>query len=97
MYVGRKFQDHMMHHILKLADERGLTFQFHTGLQECNGNFIYNFVDGVYGHQLLARQNVAKALAAKVEEGVFDIDRAQEIATWLFVDNPTRLFCLKGE
>jgi len=35
-------QDHLMHHLLKLADERGLTFQIHTGLQEGNGNVIYD-------------------------------------------------------
>lgn len=174
-YLGKKFQDHMMHHILHLADERGLTVQFHTGLQEGSGNFIedanpalltnlfieyenvkfdifhmgypyqqvlsalaknfrnvyidmcwahiispeasvralvewldtvpankisafggdYCFVDGVYGHQLLARQNVAKALAIKVQEGVFDVERAKELAHWLFIDNPARLFSLR--
>ena len=171
---SHKLQDHMMHYLLKLADERGLTIQFHTGLQEGNGNFIYDsnpellcnlfaeytdikfdifhmgypyqqtlsalaknfpnvyidmawghiispvasvnalvewldavpankisafggdycFVDGVYGHQLLARQNVAQALAIKVDAGIFDLSRAKEIATWLFVDNPSRIFNL---
>ncbi len=174
--VGKAFQDYMMHYLLKLADERGLPFQFHTGIQEGNGNAIadanpvhmtnlfleyenvkfdifhmgypyvmelsnlaenfrnvfidmcwghiispeaarrgliewldavpankisafggdYVFVDGVYGHQKLARQNVAAALAQKVADGVFDLDRAKEIAGWLFVDNPTRLFDLAG-
>ncbi len=173
-YLGKAFQDHMMHHILKLADERGLAAQVHTGLQEGNGNFVYDsdpalltnlfveysnikfdifhmgypyqqvlsalaknfrnvfidmcwahiispqasvdalvewldavpankisafggdycFVDGVYGHQLLARQNVAKALAIKVDQGVFDVERAKEIAQWLFIENPTRVFDL---
>ncbi len=54
----------------------------------------YCFVDVVYGHQLLARQNVAQALAIKVDAGVFDLSRAKEIATWLFVDNPSRIFNL---
>lgn len=169
------FQDHMVHHVLALADARGLTVQFHTGLQEGNGNVIsdsnptlltnlfleyrnvrfdlfhmsypyvmelsnlaknfrnvhidmcwghiispeaarralvewldavpankisafggdYCFVDGVYGHQLLARRNVAAALAQKVEDGSIDLDRGREIATWVFVDNPKRLFGLK--
>lgn len=173
-YLGKKFQDHMMHYVLHLADERGLTVQIHTGLQEGSGNFIedanpahlsnlfieyenvkfdifhmgypyqqilsalaknfrnvyidmcwahiispeacvralvewldavpankisafggdYCFVDGVYGHQLLARQNVAKALAIKVRKGVFDTERAQELAHWFFIDNPVRLFGL---
>jgi len=174
--VGRDYQDHMMHHLLKLADERGLPFQFHTGLQEGNGNVIANanpvhltnlfleygnvkfdvfhmgypyvmelsnlaknfrnvfidmcwgniispeaarralvewldavpankisafggdycFVDGVYGHQKIARQNVAAALAQKVADGSFDVERGREIAHWLFVDNPARIFGLEG-
>ncbi|MCD6404836.1 MAG: amidohydrolase family protein [Planctomycetes bacterium] len=54
----------------------------------------YCFPDGVYGHQKIARQNVARTLALKVEEGTFDLDRAKEISTWLFVDNPKRIFNL---
>ena len=54
----------------------------------------YGFVDGVYGHQLLARQNVAASLAAKVAGGSMDLDRAKQIAQWMFIDNPTRLFGL---
>ena len=165
-----------MHHLLALADERGLTMQVHTGLQEGNGNIItdanptlltnlfieygnvkfdifhmgypymlelsnlaknfqnvfidmcwghiispeaarraliewldavpankisafggdYAFVDGVYGHQELARRNVARALADKVEEDCFSVDQACQIARMLFVDNPERLFGLQG-
>jgi predicted TIM-barrel fold metal-dependent hydrolase len=172
--AGKALQDHMMHWICRLADEQGLAFQFHTGLQEGNGNIIveanpshltnlfleyenirfdifhmgypyvmelsnlaknfrnvnidmawghiispeaarqalaewldtvpankisafggdYSFVDGVYGHQRLARQNVAAALAVKVADGSFDLDRAREIATCVFIDNPTRIFNL---
>ncbi len=168
-------QDYMMHHILRLADRRGLALQVHTGLQEGNGNYIYhsdpslltnlfmeysnvrfdcfhigypyqqvlgalakNFrnvfidfawahiisptaavhalveyldavpankisgfggdyvlVDGVYGHQYLARENIARALAIKVEQDVFDLDRAREIASMLLHDNPKRIFDLK--
>jgi len=52
------------------------------------------FVDGVYGHQFLARQNVATSLAQKVTDGSFSLSRAKEVATWLFFDNPRRLFGL---
>ncbi|MHB0874583.1 MAG: amidohydrolase family protein [Anaerolineae bacterium] len=55
----------------------------------------YGFVDGIYGHQYLARMNVSKALAIKVRDGVFGVDRAQRIAEMLFVDNPTALFGLE--
>ena len=174
MAIGKPLQDYMMHYILRLANKRGLTFQFHTGLQEGNGNIIYNsdpsllsnlfleypdvdfdifhigypyqhilsalaknfpnvyidmcwahiispaasvnalyewidsvpfnkiiafggdymIVDAVYGHQYLARVNVSKALAYKVEEGVFGVDEAKHIAKMLFFDNPKRIFKL---
>ena len=169
-----EFQDHMMHHILQLAEKRELTFQFHTGLQEGNGNVISNsnpelmtnlfleypgvkfdifhigypyqqtlsaicknfsnvyidmcwahiispeasmraivewldavpankisafggdycFVDGVFGHASIARENVARALTIKIEQGVFGLDRAKEILHWMFIDTPAKLFGL---
>lgn len=171
---GPALQNYLMHALLRFADQRGLTVQFHTGLQEGNGNVIadtnpvhltnllleygdvkfdlfhlgypyvmetgvlaknfrnvsidmcwahiispeaarralvewldavpankisafggdYAFVDGVYGHQYLARHNVAAALATKVADGSFDLDRAKEIAHWLFRDNPARILNL---
>jgi hypothetical protein len=54
----------------------------------------YCFIDGVYGHQALARENVAKALAIKVSSDVFDIDTAKHIAGCLLYDNPKKLFKL---
>jgi len=175
--VPKAFQDYMMHFILRLAGKREYTFQFHTGLQEGNGNLIYHsdptllsnlfleypdvrfdlfhmsypyehalsalaknfpnvyidmcwghivspaaavnalvewldavpankisafggdycFVDAVYGHQLLARENVARALAIKVEQGVFGVDRACRIGEMLFIDNPMAIFRLEGK
>ncbi|MEN6663008.1 MAG: amidohydrolase family protein [Phycisphaerae bacterium] len=55
----------------------------------------YCFIDGVYGHATLARQNVAAALAQKIADGSFDLDRAKQIAGWMFVDTPTRIFHLE--
>jgi uncharacterized protein len=57
----------------------------------------YLFVDGVYGHQHLARVNVSKALSVKVKEGLFDIDKAKEISRMLFYDNPVKIFRLIGK
>jgi hypothetical protein len=173
--AGRALGDWMMHCVCAMADDLGLAFQIHTGIQEGNGNIIYDsnptllsnlfleysharfdvfhmgypyvmelgnlaknfrnvfidmcwghiispeaarraliewldavpankisafggdycFVDGVYGHQLLARQNVAAALAQKVTDGSISLGRAKEVAEWMFIDNPKRLFCLE--
>jgi len=172
--TSKEFQDYMMHFILGYADKKGLTVQFHTGLQEGNGNLIYHsdptllsplflryrnvrfdlfhmgypyhhlvsapaknfpnvyidmcwahiispeasinaleewldsvpinkisafggdylFVDGVYGHQYLARENVAKALTRKIEKGAMDPDTAKMISDKLFYHNPKELFQL---
>jgi len=56
------------------------------------GDFL--FVDGVYGHLKLARQDVAKALSIVVHEGLFDIEKAKEVAGMLFHDNPKNIFRL---
>jgi hypothetical protein len=55
----------------------------------------YCFIDGVYGHQYLARRNVACSLAQKVADDTIDLERAKEIATWLFVENPKRILGLE--
>ncbi|MDD5673026.1 MAG: amidohydrolase family protein [Chitinivibrionales bacterium] len=172
--AAKALSDYMMHFACRVADDNKLVCQVHTGIQEGNGNFIYDadpalltnlfleyrnarfdifhmgypyvselgtlaknfrnvfidmcwghiicpeaarralaewldavpankisafggdycFVDGVYGHQFLARRNVAAALAQKVADGSFSLMRAKELAAWLFVDNPKRLFGL---
>jgi uncharacterized protein len=172
--IGTNFQDYMMHYIMRLANKRQLTMQFHTGLHNGNGNYIRNSdpslltnlffhypdvkfdifhigypyqgilsvlaknfpnvyidmcwahiisprsainallewidtvplnkisafggdfgkIDGVYGHQLMARQNISRALSIKVKEDLFDIERAKQIAKMLFFDNPKELFKL---
>jgi glucuronate isomerase len=174
---GKNYQDYMMHYMLGLAGKKRLTVQFHTGIQEGNGNILSNsdpslmsnlfleypdvdfdifhmsypyqnvvaalakmfpnvyidmcwahiispsdsvdalagwidsvpvnkisafggdyiFVDGVVGHQHIARENVSKSLARKVNEGAFDVERAKEIAGMLFYDNPLKIFKLKDK
>ena len=39
---GEAAQDHMLHHIMGLANRRGLVFQIHTGLQAGNSNEVRN-------------------------------------------------------
>ncbi|MBA7472253.1 Uronate isomerase [subsurface metagenome] len=54
------------------------------------------FVDGVYGHLQIAKENVAKALSFKVSQGLFDGEEAKKIAKMLFYDNPLKIFRLEG-
>ena len=56
----------------------------------------YLFIDGVYGHQHIARENVSRALAIKVDDGFLDVDRAKEIARMIFYENPLKIFKLTG-
>lgn len=55
----------------------------------------YLFVDGVYGHQYLARRNVAMVLTEKINLGIIDINEAKRIARMLFYDNPKNIFELE--
>lgn len=169
--TGEGMENYIMHHILRKAERMGATIQFHTGLQEGNGNMLTNsnpallanlllqytqlrfdlfhigypymgetgalcknfpnafidmcwahiisprasmlaldewldavpynkisafggdycFVDGVYGHQMLARENVCKVLSRKVLAHEITTDAAVAIAHALFVDNPSRI------
>jgi hypothetical protein len=38
----RNLEDHMLHHVIQLADANRVPVQFHTGLHAGNGNFIAN-------------------------------------------------------
>jgi len=53
-------------------------------------------VGGVCGHQYIARENIARALAAKVEAGVCDLAGAKRLAVMLLHDNPVAIFNLKA-
>ena len=168
----KAFQDYIMHFILRFADQNNLVFQFHTGLQEGNDNYITNsdpsllsnlfaqyphvkfdlfhmsypyqnvlsalgktfanvyldmcwahiispaacvaalddwldavpankiiafggdycLIDGVYAHQLMARENVSRTLAGKVERGVYTLDQAKWLARRMFYENPKALY-----
>jgi uncharacterized protein len=54
----------------------------------------YGFVDGVYGHQLIARRNVSAALAQKMDEGLIGLSQAKKLAQMIFHDNPKEIFGL---
>ena len=52
----------------------------------------YRFVEGVYGHSIIARENIAKVLADKVEEVVLTERRAVKIVEKLLKQNAENLF-----
>ena len=54
------------------------------------GDFLC--VEGSYGHSVMARDNVAKVLAGKVDDGIYKMDEAKKYADWILRDNPKRLF-----
>ncbi len=164
-------QDYVMHHILSVANEKGLFFQFHTGLLEGNRGVVsnsnpelleelfllypeisfdlfhisypyqsiasamaktypnvyidmcwshiispsaarnalndfldavpynkimgfggdYGFVDGIYGHLKIARENIARVLSNKICEGMMSCSEALRIAERLLHDNPVQV------
>jgi len=52
----------------------------------------YVFVEGAYGHSRIARYNVAKVLAEKVEDRDFKLEEAIKIARRILRENAKRLF-----
>jgi hypothetical protein len=57
------------------------------------GDFI--FIEGSYGHAIMAKDNIAQVLAEKVNEGSFSEDRARQVARWILRDNPIHWFGLR--
>lgn len=57
------------------------------------GDFI--FIDGVYGHLKIAKDNIATSLASCVEDGLFDTKEAKRIAKMFLYDNPKNIFDIK--
>ncbi len=56
----------------------------------------YSFIEGTYGHAVMAKENIARVLASKMDEGTFSLDEAKKYATWLLRENPMRLFFPKA-
>jgi len=55
----------------------------------------YLFIEGVYGHSVIARENITKVLAEKVEDGEFTEKQAIHLAQRLLRDNAHDLFFSK--
>ncbi|MEM2960704.1 MAG: amidohydrolase family protein [Candidatus Bathyarchaeia archaeon] len=52
-------------------------------------------VEKVYGHLLIARENIAKVFAARIDSGILTLDQAISIAEKWFYQNPKDLYNLK--
>jgi hypothetical protein len=52
-------------------------------------------VEMIYGHLVMAQQNVARLLAGRVERGLLSKREALGIAARWFYDNPKELYQLK--
>ncbi|MDL2294181.1 amidohydrolase [Ruminococcaceae bacterium OttesenSCG-928-D13] len=53
-------------------------------------------IDLAAGGLLMAKENIAAALAAKIEQGLMDVDEAVDIAARLLYHNPAALYRLPG-
>ena len=56
----------------------------------------YRFVEGVYGHALLARENTARVLTEKVEDGSLTQKGVLLLAQRLLRDNANELYFKRG-
>lgn len=64
-------------------------------IQGFGGDFI--FIEGSYGHAIMAKNNIAEVLAEKVNEGSMTAERARKVAQWILRDNPIRWFGLRDK
>jgi len=55
----------------------------------------YAILDAVYGHQAIARENICRALAMKIDQGRFDTEVGKMIAVRLLRDNPIEIYHLE--
>ena len=59
------------------------------------GDFI--FIEGTYGHAMMAKEGIARTLADKVADGDMSADRAMQVGRWLLRDNPINWFGLRDK
>jgi hypothetical protein len=54
----------------------------------------YVFVEGVYGHSVIARENVTRVLSDRVEDGIMSVEDAEKVAKRILRENALNLFHL---
>ena len=55
----------------------------------------YRYPELSYAHLMMARRNIARVLAERVEDGSLTEEEAASTAKWLLYDNPAKLFVRK--
>jgi uncharacterized protein len=55
----------------------------------------YMVVEKVFGHLVMARENIARALTAKIEDGAMSLDRAKIWIQAMLWENPKRVYRLE--
>jgi len=55
----------------------------------------YHLVDKIYGHLVMARENIAWVLGARIDDGLMTEEQAINIARKWFFDNPMELYGLE--
>jgi uncharacterized protein len=63
-----------------------------TKIHGFGGDFV--FVEGTYGHAVMARREITRVLCEKIEEGRFSEEYALEVADLLLRENPIENFTL---
>ena len=75
----------------------------HEWLETIPHNKIFGFggdygpVELAYGHSVMARENIARVLSEKVEEGLYSVDQARIVGARLLHDNANEFFDLGQE
>ena len=97
--LAKTFQNvHVDFCYMHIISPSGARAALHEMLETVPANKIfgfggdYRYPELSYGHLVMARRNIARVLAERVEAGTNTEEESLEIARWLLHDNPARLF-----
>lgn len=57
-------------------------------------DYHYPAVEKIYGHLVMAKENMAEVVADKIQRGVFDLEEGVRLIRNFLYDNPTALYRL---
>lgn len=59
------------------------------------GDYLSGGLENIYGHLVMARENIADVFARRIADGWIDFDEAMAMIKGYFCDNPARLYALE--